>query len=278
MEEVMRLGNLKLMPVLNHQLRTRLSTLGFICAPLLLMAEPLENEKIIMKTIRRTFSRAALPFAAAAILCSPIAALAQSDEVFFSGEVIQGNSTIGPVFDSATGDTVFVRQPLGAPMPVKSNVNSMVPVYVVVYPLQSKVLADSLQCLPTNCDHLNVLPFPDPDYGLGSYAQCQQWNAGAPCSLVKGHVHLFGVASDGGQFSVPHYVKLVLFTPQAFANCKIDPMDCAFDKLVRTQAQMQALVVSGDLTPPLDTPITVNLSVVPERTYELGTPTVIPFQ
>jgi plastocyanin len=37
MEEVMRLGNLKLMPVLNHQLRTRLSTLGFICAPLLLM-------------------------------------------------------------------------------------------------------------------------------------------------------------------------------------------------------------------------------------------------
>ena len=213
---------------------------------------------------------AALLFAAAVLICSN-AALAQS------GEVTQGNSTIGPVFDSATGNTVFVRQALGAPMPVNSNVNSMAPVYVVVYPLQSMIPADSLQCLPTSCDHLNVLPFPDPDYGLGSDAQCQQWNAGAPCSLVKGHVHLFGVASDGGDFSVPHYVKLVLFTPQAFANCKIDPTNCAFDKLVRTLAQMQALEVSGDITPPLDTPITVNLSVVPERTYELGTPTVIPF-
>jgi hypothetical protein len=237
-----------------------------------------KKEKTIMKKIAScSLFRSALLFAAAATLCSPIAALAQTGELF-SGEVIQGNSTIGPVFDSATGNTVFVRQPLGAPMPVKSNVNSMVPVYVVVYPLQSMIPDDNLQCLPTNCDHLNVLPFPDPDYGLGSDAQCQQWNGGAPCSLVKGHVHLFGVASDRGDFSVPHYVKLLLFTPQAFAKCKINPTDCAFDKLVRTLAQMQALVVSGDLTPPLDTPITVNLSVVPERTYELGTPTAIPFQ
>ena len=216
--------------------------------------------------------RPVLLFAAAAILSSPILALAQS------GEVLQGNSTIGPVFDSATGNTVYVRQALGAPMPVNSNVNSMVPVYVVVYPHLSTIDDASLQCLPTNCDHLNVLPFPDPDYGLGSDAQCQQWNGGTPCSLVKGHVHLLGVRSDGGDFKVPHYVKLLLFTPQAFANCKISPANCAFNNLVRTSAQMQALVVSGDLTPPLDTPITVHLSVVPERTYELGTPTVIPFQ
>src|SRR6185437_8510991 len=219
---------------------------------------------------------AALSLAAAVMFLSN-SAFAQTNQLF-SGEVLQGNSTVGPVFDSATGNTVFVRQPMGAPMPVKSNVNSMAPVYVVVYPLQSMIPESSLQCLPTNCAHLNVLPFPDPDYGLGSDAQCQQWNGGTPCSLVKGHVHLLAVPSGGGNFSVPHYVKLLLFTTQAFAKCQASPTNCPFNNLVRTLAQMQSLVVSGDLTPPLDTPITVNLSVVPEQTYELGTPTVIPFQ
>lgn len=223
--------------------------------------------------------RAALLSAAAAILCSPIAALAQTDQLF-SGEVLQGYSTIGPVFNSVTGDTIFVRQALGAPMPVKSNVHSMSPVYVVVYPTDSHLPPASMQCQPSNCDHLNVLPFPDPDYGdfgPDTNAVCQKWNGGAPCSPVLGHVHLFGVASDGGDFTVPHYVLLLLFTHQAFTNCAIDRADCAYDKLVRTQAQMQALVASGDLTPPLSTPITVNLSVVPERTYELGKPTLIDF-
>lgn len=207
---------------------------------------------------------------AAAIMFFSNSAFAQT------GEVLQGNSTIGPVFDSATGNTVYVRQPLGAPMPVNSNVNSMAPVYVVVYPLQSMIPADTLQCQPTNCGHLNVLPFPDPDYGLGSYAQCQQWNAGSPCSLMKGHDHLLGVAKDGGDFKVAHYVKLVVFTHQEFTEC-LTNADCAMNSAVRTLAQVQTLVASGDVVI-LDTPITVHLSIVPERTYELGTPTVIPFQ
>lgn len=216
-----------------------------------------------MKQIMNLRSFCATALFAAAVMLFSNAAFAQS------GEVIQGNSTIGPVYDSATGNIVFVRQALGAPMPVNSNVNSMVPVYVVVYPLQSTIPADSLNCQPTNCDHLNVLPFPDPAYGLGSDALCQRWNGGNPCSLVKGHNHLFGVASSGGDFKVPHFVKLVLFTPQAFT-------DQAINDVVRTLEQMQALVASGDVVV-VDAPITVNLSVVPERTYELGTPTVIPF-
>jgi len=208
-------------------------------------------------------------FCASVLFAAGVMQLSNS-AVAQTGEVLQGNSTIGPVFDSATGNIVFVRQALGAPMPVNSNVNSMAPVYVVVYPVQSTIPADSLNCQPTNCDHLNVLPFPDPDYGLASDAQCRQWNGDSPCSLVKGHNHLFGVASDGGDFKVPHVVYLVLFTPQGFA-------DGAINQMVMTSAQMQALMDNGDLTPPLETPITVNLSVVPERTYELGTPTVIPF-
>lgn len=219
---------------------------------------------------------AALSLAVAVILFSN-SALAQTSELF-SGEVTQGNSTVGPVFDSATGNTVFVRQPLGAPMPVKSNVNSMVPVYVVAYPLDSTVPEGDLQCLPTNCDHLNVLPFPAPNYATpDDPAVCQTWNGGAPCALLKGHIHLFGVAKDGGDFSAQHDVKLLLFTPQAFAKCQISPTNCPFNTLVRTLAQMDALEASGDLTMPLDTPITVHISVVSERTYELGTPTNIPF-
>lgn len=228
------------------------------------------------KITSHSLLRSPLLFVAAAVLCSPIAALAQTSELF-SGEVIQGNSTVGPVFDSATGNTVFVRQPLGAPMPVNSNVNSMVPVYVVAYPLDSTIPVENLQCLPTNCDHLNVLPFPAPNYKAGDPAVCQTWNGGAPCALLKGHIHLFGVASDGGDFSAQHFVKLLLFTPQAFAKCQTSSTNCPFNTLVRTMAQMDALEASGDLTMPLDTPITVHISVVPERTYDLGTPTHIPF-
>ena len=223
--------------------------------------------------------RVALLGAAVAMLYSPIAALAQTDQLF-SGEVVQGYSTIGPVFDSATGETIFVRQALGAPMPVKSNAHSMSPVYVVVYPTDSHLPASSMQCQPSNCEHLNVLPFPDPDYGdfgPDATAVCKMWNGGGACSPVLGHVHLFGVASHGGDFTVPHYVMLLLFTHQAFTNCAIDRSRCAYDQLVKTQAQMQAMVASGDLIPPQNTPITVNLSVVPEVTYELGKPTLIQF-
>ena len=232
------------------------------------------------KITNSSLFRSALLVAAAAILCYPNAALAQTSELF-SGEVIQGNSTVGPVFDSATGNTVFVRQTLGAPMPVKSNVNSMVPVYIVAYPTDSQVPEADLQCLPTNCDHLNVLPFPAPNYTAGDPAVCQTWNGGTPCALLKGHIHLFGVAKDGGDFTAQHFVELLLFTPQAFAKCQVKRTtgtgDCPYDTLVRTTAQMDALQASGDLTMPLDTPITVTLSVVPEQTYELGTPTNIPF-
>jgi hypothetical protein len=201
---------------------------------------------------------------AAAVLISSTTALAQN------GEHLQGKATIEPVFDSTTGNTVYAHQSLGAPMPILSNVNSMTPIYVVAYPVQSTVSTDSfLQCLPTTCDHLNVLPFPFPNYTPGSDDQCKQWNAGAPCSLVKGHVHLLGVASDGGDFTVPHYVNLVLFTGQAFA-------DGAINQPVRTLAQAKALVDSGDaIFAP--TPLTVNVSLVSRRLYEMGTPVTIPF-
>jgi hypothetical protein len=200
---------------------------------------------------------AALLLAAAAMLLAN-AAFAQS------GEVTLGNSTIEPAIDDMTGNQVFYLQPKGAPFPVNANAHAIAPLYAVVYPVQSTIPADSLDCQATNCDHLNVLPFPDPDYGLASLSACQEFNGGSPCSPVKGHNHLLGIAQTGGDFNVAWAVKLVLFTGQAFADGTINTK-------ITTSSQLQALVASGEVFI-ADTPITFNCSMVPERTYELGTP------
>ena len=219
-----------------------------------------------MKSILRlTPLGAALLIAAAAILCSPIRAIAQSGEVYY------GNSSVAPVYNDATGSIVYILQPLKAPFPVNVNVNAMSPVYVVVYPVGSTIPTDSLQCLPTNCDHLNVLPFAVPDYGVlaGNDAACQAFNGGAQCSPVKGHVHLFPVASSGGDFNQAHAVRLVLFTSKAFADGTINTK-------VTTLAQMQALLDNGEAVVG-DTPITFHGSIVSQHTYNLGAPFEVPY-
>jgi hypothetical protein len=219
-----------------------------------------------MKSILRlTPFGAALLIAAAAILCSPIRAIAQSGEVYY------GNSSVAPVYNEATGSIVYILQPLNAPFPVNVNTNAISPVYVVVYPVGSTIPTASLQCLPTNCDHLNVLPFPDPDYGVlpGTDAACQAFNGGAPCSAVRGHVHLFPVASSGGDFNQAHAVKLVLFTGKAFT-------DGAINSKVTTLAQMQTLLDNGEAFV-ADTPITFHGSIVSGHTYDLGAPYVVPY-
>jgi hypothetical protein len=203
---------------------------------------------------------AALSLTAAVMLLSN-AAFAQS------GEVTLGDSTIESAFDDVTGSMVFYLQPKNAPSPVKANGHAIAPLYAVVYPVQSTIPADSLNCQSTNCDHLNVLPFPDPDYGLASNADCLAFNGGAPCSQVKGHNHLLGVASTGGDFNVAWHVELVLFTSKAFA-------DGTINMKITTLSQLQALVDSGEVFI-ADTPITFDCAIVSEQTYKLGTPMAI---
>jgi hypothetical protein len=200
---------------------------------------------------------AALSLTAAVMLFSN-AAFAQS------GEVTLGNSTIESAIDDTTGSTVFYLEPKNAPSPVKANGHAIAPLYAVVYPVQSTIPTDSLNCQPTNCDHLNVLPFMDPDYGMASTKACGEFNGGAPCSPVKGHTHLLGVASTGGDFNVPWQVYLVLFTPQAFADGTINTR-------ITTLSQLTALENSGEVFT-IATPITFLCAIVSQRTYEQGTP------
>jgi len=188
-----------------------------------------------------------------------------------SGEVKLGNSTIEPAFDDTTGNPIFYLATSKSPMPVKANAHAIAPLYAVVYPVDSAVPADDLNCQPTNCDHLEVLPFPDMDYGTlpGSDPACRDFNGGQPCSPVKGHDHLIGIASTGGDFNVAWQVVLVIFTSKAF-------QDGAVNTPVTTLAQLQALVSNSDVFT-IVTPITFDCAPVSGRTYLNGTPLVVQY-
>ena len=188
-----------------------------------------------------------------------------------SGQRKFGQATVEPAIDLSNGNTVYLLTPDKAPFPSKANPVATAPLYLPLYPVTSSVPFAGLNCQPSNCDHVNVLPFPSVDYGAlpGTAKPCVDFNGGNPCSLVEGHDHLVGVASTHGDFNVAWHVKLVVFTHAAFLDGKINTR-------ITTLNQINTLVASGDAIV-IDTPITFNCSVTSERTYDLGTPVVIPF-
>src|SRR5579859_2812226 len=218
------------------------------------------------------FRKRRFPFLAIALvgavawLCAANSALAQD-----SGQRTFGQGSVEPALDTSNGNTVYLLTPDKAPFPSKANHVATAPLYLPLYPVTSTVPANELNCQPTNCDHVNVLPFPSPDYGAlpGTDLRCVDFNGGNPCSPVKGHDHLVGVASTHGDFNVAWHVKLVVFTHATFLDGKINTR-------ITTLNQINALVASQDAVV-LDTPITFNCSITSERTYEMGTPKVIPF-
>ena len=166
-----------------------------------------------------------LPFLAITLVGS-LAYLCAANNAFSqeSGQRTFGRVSVEPAIDSAKGNTVYLLTPDKAPFPSKANQVATAPLYLPLYPVTSTVLANDLNCQPTNCDHVNVLPFPSPDYGAlpGSDQRCVDFNGGNPCSPVEGHDHLVGVASTKGDFNVAWHVKLVVFTHAAFLDGKIN--------------------------------------------------------
>ena len=188
-----------------------------------------------------------------------------------SGQRNYAQVSVEPALDYATGRTIYLLTPIKAPFPSKANTVATAPLYLPLYPLSSTVVADDLNCQPSNCDHANVLPFPSPDYGAlaGSDPACTDFNGGQPCALVKGHDHLVGKASTHGDFNVAWTVYPVVFLHKAFVDGMINVR-------ITTLNQLMAEVASGDvmIAPQI---VTFNCSITSERTYELGTPVVIPF-
>jgi hypothetical protein len=103
----------------------------------------------------------------------------------------------------------------------------------------------------------------------GTDPACVDFNGGQPCATVKGHDHLVGVAKTHGDFNVAWTVKPVIFTHKAFEDGMINTR-------ILTLSQLMAEVASGDVVIAPDL-VTFNCSVTSARTYELGTPVVIPF-
>ena len=188
-----------------------------------------------------------------------------------SGQRAFAQVSVEPAIDYSNGSTIYLLTPNKAPFPSKANPVATAPLYLPLYPLTSTVSASELNCQPNNCDHVNVLPFPNADYGAlaGNDPRCADFNGGNPCSAVKGHDHLVGVASTQGDFNVAWHVKLLVFTHKAFTDGKINTR-------ITTLGQIEALKTNGYLIE-LDTPVTFNCSITSERTYEIGTPVVIPF-
>jgi hypothetical protein len=218
------------------------------------------------------FRNRRFPFFAAALIvllaCMCVTSKAVASD---SGQRNFAQVSVEPAFDLSTGNSVYLLTPIKAPFPSKANTVATAPLYLPLYPLASTVSASDLNCQPTNCDHVNVLPFHFGGYNAlpGTDQACVDFNGGQDCSLVKGHDHLVGVASTGGDFNVAWHVKLVVFTSKAFG-------DGAINTRITTLGQIDALVASKDVIV-VDTPITFNCSITSEQTYERGTPVVIPF-
>jgi hypothetical protein len=183
-----------------------------------------------------------------------------------SGTMVVPQGGVEPGIDGQTGELIYQLEPANAPFPTKTNESAQAPIYFPLYPLNSAVPANELNCQPTNCDHLSVLPFADANYGslAGNALACQDFNGGNPCSEVEGHDHLRGVSSRSNHSTSHWAVYLVVFTTQGF-------QDGAIDNRITTISQLYSLVTSGDVVI-LPTGLTVTLSKVSAESYKLGTP------
>lgn len=183
----------------------------------------------------------------------------------YSGQVAFGQATVEPAYDDMTGDQIFLLTPDHVPFPSNANAVATAPMYIPMYPQGSSLT--NFNCLPTNCDHLQVLPAPllripgvASVYPSGTITTKYGTFTGG---LVMGHDHLVGVANTGGDFNVAWHVYLVLFTPKGVS-------DGAINTRLTTLSAMQSAIQAGDAIGPLDSGIVFNCSKVPETVYLRG--------
>jgi hypothetical protein len=168
-----------------------------------------------------------------------------------SGERINGQSSIEPVYNDATGTIAYVATPMHVANPVHANPRSWAPIYLPVYPVGSTVDA-TLNCMGVlNCpDHAGLV--------AGAAAQIMPSVYGGG---VIGHDHLLAVPGGGGDFNIAWQPVLVLFTNKAAAN-----------EHITTLAQITAAVGRGDAIEIWTQGLTFHCSVVPAVVYWNGTP------
>lgn len=153
-------------------------------------------------------------FALAFVLLDQGTALAST--TWYSGQRAFAQVTVEPAVDLANGGEIFLLTPNKAPLPSKAAEAATAPLYLPLYPASSTIPADSLNCQPTNCDHLQTFAYP-----------------------LKGHDHLVGIPPTG-DWNVAWDVILVVFTQQGFA-------DGAINTRILTKTQLDNAVTAGDV-------------------------------
>ena len=160
---------------------------------------------------------------------------------WYSGMRAFGQVTVEPAVDYSTGDQIFLLTPNNVPTPSGAAERSHAPLYLPLYPTGSAVPASSLNCQPTNCNHIQSFGYP-----------------------IKGHDHLVGKASTHGDFNVAWDVILVGFTPKGFG-------DGAINHRILTLTQLNAAIANHDVFT-INTGFSFNCSITSETTYLNGTP------
>ncbi len=208
--------------------------------------------------------RKSIPVLVGFVLIAMSAAMAAADPGP-TGQVSFGQVSIEPAYDDVTGQLIYLLTPDKVAQPSKANPIATAPLYLPVYPTNSTV--SPLNCLPTNCDHVQVLP-PGLVASLGLQSVYPTGTISTKYGsltggLVKGHDHLVGVAKTGGDFNVAWHVYLVLFTTKGAG-------DGAINQPLRTLSDVNAAIARGDAVGPLDSGIVFNCSITSEATYLRG--------
>lgn len=159
---------------------------------------------------------------------------------WYSGQRAFGQVTVEPAIDYATGNEIFLLTPDNVPMPSHAAQRAHAPLYLVLYPEWSTLDADTLNCQPVNCDHVQTFAYP-----------------------LKGHDHLVGMPHTG-DFNVAWDVVLIAFTPKGFA-------DGAINNRILTLNQLNAALTAGDVLP-IGPVTSFNCSITSATTYLKGTP------
>lgn len=176
-----------------------------------------------------------------------------------SGQRTLAQNVLEPVYnDENAGQIGYIMQPEHTAQPVPSNPAAWAPFYLVIYPVGSTAATTYL------CMHLPVDNCPTHGPGVAAFAQATYptvYGAG-----VIGHDHLmdFPGAKD---FNIAWEPMFVLFTPQGAA-------DGAINQHVLTDAQIDALVASGDARVFPRPTRTFICASVPGRLYDMATPLV----
>ena len=187
----------------------------------------------------RGYFRAVAALAAFAAVMA--GAMPASATEWYSGMRAFGQVTVEPAVDYSTGNQIFLLTPNNVPTPANAAQRAHAPLYLPLYPTISSVPANSLNCTPTNCNHVQNFGYP-----------------------IKGHDHLVGMASTHGDFNVAWDVILVPFTPKGFH-------DGAINHRILTLVDLNKAIANGWVSE-INTHFSFNCSITSETTYLHGTP------